>query len=97
MVGWEEMLPEGMTAIIRFYRAGELDQAAACQKLLARATEQMKKVFFSYGNKLGMAARGFEMGPFAIPLLLEYAAQIEPQKEIITQTIQSATRSRWKG
>ena len=48
----------------------------------------MKKVFFPYGYKLGMQARGFDMGPFPIDVPAEYDRQLQSQKEIIHRTIQ---------
>ena len=88
MVASGGILPELMTGIARHFQAGELEQAARYQRLVAKATEQMKKVFFPYGYKLGMQARGFDMGPFPIDVPAEYDRQLQSQKEIIHRTIQ---------
>ena len=87
MVASGGILPEIMTGIARHYRSGELEQAAHYQRLVARATEQMQKVFFPYGYKLGMQARGFDMGPFCIQVPVAYDRQLQSQKEIIRTTI----------
>jgi dihydrodipicolinate synthase/N-acetylneuraminate lyase len=87
MVASGGILPEIMTGIARHYQSGELEQAARYQRLVARATEQMQKVFFPYGYKLGMQARGFDMGPFCIDVPVGYDRQLQPQKEIIRRTI----------
>ncbi len=81
------IIPEVMTAITRHFKAGEMDQAVRCQKLVAKATEQMQKVFFPYGYKLGMAARGFDMGPFSIEIPPEMAPQVAEQAAVIDHTI----------
>ena len=88
MVASGGILPELMTAILREVHAGRLEQAAHTQRLVARATDQMKKIFFPYGYKLGMQARGFDMGPFPIDIPPTYAEQLQPQKKIIEKTIQ---------
>jgi dihydrodipicolinate synthase/N-acetylneuraminate lyase len=87
MVASGGILPELMTAILRHYNANQIDQAARLQRLVARATEEMKKVFFPYGYKLGMQARGFDMGPFAIDIPATYAVQLQDQQKKITETI----------
>jgi dihydrodipicolinate synthase/N-acetylneuraminate lyase len=87
MVASGGILPEIMTGILRHVQAGNLEQAARYQRLVARATEQMKKIFFPYGYKLGMQARGFDMGPFPINIPAAYEQQLQAQKETIYQTI----------
>jgi dihydrodipicolinate synthase/N-acetylneuraminate lyase len=87
MVASGGILPELMTAILRHYNANQIDQAARLQRLVARATEEMKKVFFPYGYKLGIQARGFDMGPFAIDIPATYAVQLQDQQKKITETI----------
>jgi dihydrodipicolinate synthase/N-acetylneuraminate lyase len=82
------IIPELLTAVTRHYHAGKLEQAAKCQNLVARATEQMKKVVFPYGYKLGMAARGFDMGPYCIDFPEEMAPQVTAQAAVIRKTIQ---------
>lgn len=92
MVASGGILPEIMTGIARHYQSGELEQAARYQRLVAKATEQMQKVFFPYGYKLGMQARGFDMGPFCIDVPVGYDSQLQPQKEIIHRTIHEVLR-----
>jgi len=87
MVASGGILPEIMTGIARHYQSGELERAARYQRLVARATEQMQKVFFPYGYKLGMQARGFDMGPFCIDVPADYDRQLQPEKEMIDRTI----------
>ena len=62
------IFPEIMTAIRDFIKAGELSQALYCQRLIERATRAMKRVFFPYGYRLAMQARGFDMGPYPVRL-----------------------------
>ena len=62
------------------------------QRLVAKATQQMRQVFFPYGYKLGMQARGFEMGPFAIDIPAAYAQQLQAQTALITHTIQAVVQ-----
>jgi dihydrodipicolinate synthase/N-acetylneuraminate lyase len=92
MVASGGILPEVMTGILQHYHAGELEQAARLQRLVAKATEQMKKIFFPYGYKLGMQARGFDMGPFPIDIPAAYDRQLQSQKDIIYQTIQEVLK-----
>jgi dihydrodipicolinate synthase/N-acetylneuraminate lyase len=87
MVASGGILPEIMTGILQHVRAGGLEQASRYQRLVAKATEQMKKIFFPYGYKLGMQARGFDMGPFSINVPVAYDSQLQAQKELISQTI----------
>jgi dihydrodipicolinate synthase/N-acetylneuraminate lyase len=56
------IFPEIMSAIMGAVQNGEWEKAARLQKIIAKATLEMKKVFFPYGYKLAMEARGFEMG-----------------------------------
>ncbi len=87
MVASGGILPELMTAILRLYRANQIEPAARIQRLVARATEEMRKVFFPYGYKLGMQARGFDMGSFAIDIPAAYALQMQGQQAKIAETI----------
>jgi dihydrodipicolinate synthase/N-acetylneuraminate lyase len=87
MVASGGILPEIMTGILRHVQGGDLEQASRYQRLVARATEQMKKIFFPYGYKLGMQARGFDMGHFSINVPVAYDRQLQAQKNIISQTI----------
>jgi dihydrodipicolinate synthase/N-acetylneuraminate lyase len=87
MVASGGILPELMTAILRLYRASQLEPAARIQRLVAKATEEMRKIFFPYGYKLGMQARGFDMGPFAIDIPAAYAMQMQDQQVKIAETI----------
>jgi dihydrodipicolinate synthase/N-acetylneuraminate lyase len=89
MVASGGILPELMTGIARHFQAGELQQAARLQGLVARATEQMKKLFFPYGYKLGMQARGFDLGPFRIDLPPAYQLQLAGQQELIEATLRA--------
>lgn len=92
MVASGGILPEIMTGILRHVQAGDLEQASRYQRLVARATEQMRKLFFPYGYKLGMQARGFDMGPFPINIPPAYDRQLQSQKDIIYQTIQEVLK-----
>lgn len=87
MVASGGILPELMTAIKHYYHTNQLSQAASIQRLVVKATETMKKVFFPYGYKLGMQARGFDMGPFAIEIPAPYTLQLQDQQMKITETI----------
>jgi dihydrodipicolinate synthase/N-acetylneuraminate lyase len=87
MVASGGILPELMTAILRHYNANQIDQAVRLQRLVARATEEMKKVFFPYGYKLGMQSRGFDIGPLPIDIPASYAVQLQDQQKKITETI----------
>jgi dihydrodipicolinate synthase/N-acetylneuraminate lyase len=87
MVASGGILPELMTAILRHYQMNQIEQAAHIQRLVARATEEMKKVFFPYGYKLGMQARGFDMGPFIIDIPATYAPHLQDQQKKIAETI----------
>lgn len=92
MVASGGILPEIMTGILRHVQAGDLEHASRDQRLVARATEQMKKIFFPYGYKLGMQARGFDMGPFPIDVPTAYDRQLQAQKDTISQTIQEVLK-----
>lgn len=87
MVASGGILPEIMTGILQHVQAGDLEKASRYQRLVARATEQMRKIFFPYGYKLGMQARGFDMGPFPIDIPAAYEQQLQSQKQVIYQTI----------
>lgn len=87
MVASGGILPELMTAIYRHYQAGEIAEAARIQRLVVRATGQMKKVFFPYGYQMGMQARGFDMGPSILDIPVAYATQLAQQQKIIEATI----------
>jgi dihydrodipicolinate synthase/N-acetylneuraminate lyase len=87
MVASGGILPEVMTGVLRHVQAGNMEEASRYQRLVARATEQMKKIFFPYGYKLGMQARGFDMGPFPINVPAAYDRQLQTQKDVISQTI----------
>lgn len=86
------ILPELITAVIQQYQTGKLDAAAHNQRLVARATEQMKKVFFPYGYKLGMQARGFDLGPFAIEIPPGMSQQVKLQQAVIEKTISNVLK-----
>lgn len=92
MVASGGILPKLMTAILRHYRANQLGQVARLQRLVAKTTEEMKKVFFPYGYKLGMQARGFDMGPFAIDIPAAYALQLQEQQKKIAETIKKVVQ-----
>lgn len=62
MVASGGIFPEIMSGIYNAYKGSQLQKAVKLQKLIAMATEQMKRMFFPYGYKLAMAARGFDMG-----------------------------------
>jgi len=87
MVASGGILPELMTGVLDHFRRSEIEQAARIQRLVARATEQMRKIFFPYGYKLGMQARGFDMGPFAIDIPDSFALQLQDQQKKIAETI----------
>ena len=87
MVASGGILPELMTAIMQYFRANQFEKAAHIQRLVTRATEEMKKVFFPYGYKLGMQARGFDMGPFAIDIPAAYGQQLHDKQKKIAETI----------
>jgi dihydrodipicolinate synthase/N-acetylneuraminate lyase len=87
MVASGGILPELMTAILHYYRANQFEPAARIQRLVAKATEEMRKVFFPYGYKLGMQARGFDMGPFAIDIPAAFAMQMQDQQKKIAETV----------
>jgi N-acetylneuraminate lyase/4-hydroxy-tetrahydrodipicolinate synthase len=92
MVASGGILPELMTAILRCFRANQFEKAAHIQQLVARATEEMKKVFFPYGYKLGMQARGFDMGHFVIDINAEYGHQLQDKQKKIAETIQAVIK-----
>lgn len=92
MVASGGILPELMTAIRDLYQANQFNHAARIQRLVVKATEQMKKVFFPYGYKLGMQARGFDMGPFPIAIPEAYAKQLQDQNKNINLTIDEVLR-----
>ena len=87
MVASGGILPELMTAIQHLYHTNQFIQAARIQRLVAKATEEMRKVFFPYGYKLGMQSRGFDMGPFAIDIPESLAMHISAQHRKIESTI----------
>lgn len=60
------IFPEIMAALYRSIQEGRRERAAALQNLIAKATKRMKQVFFPYGYKLAMQARGFSMGHYAV-------------------------------
>ncbi|NLO83418.1 MAG: dihydrodipicolinate synthase family protein [Clostridiales bacterium] len=93
MVASGGILPELMVAIYKSFLAGEIDRAARYQSMVARVTEQMKKIFFPYGYKLGMEARGFDMGPFCIDVPDDYREEIMIQKETIKNAINDVLNS----
>jgi dihydrodipicolinate synthase/N-acetylneuraminate lyase len=68
MVASGGIFPEIMTGIYRSFKNNQLHKAVKLQKLIALATEQMKKVFFPYGYKLAMEARGFAMGEYSVEM-----------------------------
>lgn len=92
MVASGGILPELMTAILRYFRANQFEKAAHIQRLVTRATEEMKKVFFPYGYKLGMQARGFDMGPFAIDIPAAYGQQLQDKQKKIAETIEAVIK-----
>ena len=94
MVASGGILPELMTAIRHLYYTNQFIQAARIQRLVAKATEEMRKVFFPYGYKLGMQSRGFDMGPFAIdipaPFALQMVAQHRKIEAIVSEVLHEA-------
>ena len=68
MVASGGIFPEIMTEIYKCFKNNQLLKAAKLQKLIALATEEMKKVFFPYGYKLAMEARGFNMGKYSVEM-----------------------------
>jgi dihydrodipicolinate synthase/N-acetylneuraminate lyase len=92
MVASGGILPELMTAILRYFRANQFEKAAHIQRLVTRATEEMKKVFFPYGYKLGMQARGFDMGPFAIDIPADYGQQLQDHQKKIAEAIEAVIK-----
>ncbi len=92
MVASGGILPELMTMILNHYHANQFRQAARIQRLVARATQEMKKVFFPYGYKLGMQARGFDMGSFAIEIPAPFALQMADQQKKIEETIEEVIK-----
>ena len=93
MVASGGILPELMTGILRHYQAQALEPAAQLQRLVAQATLAMQQIFFPYGFKLGMQARGFDMGPFAIPLTAAYERQVQAQQALIAETIPAVVKA----
>lgn len=73
MVASGGIFPEVMAEIYRCFKNNQLHNAVKLQKLIALATEQMKKVFFPYGYKLAMGARGFDMGEYSVKMEYEIA------------------------
>jgi dihydrodipicolinate synthase/N-acetylneuraminate lyase len=92
MVASGGILPELMTAIRHLYHTNQFTQAARIQRLVAKATEEMRKVFFPYGYRLGMQARGFDMGPLAIDIPPAFAIQLADQHRQIEVTIAEVLR-----
>ena len=86
MVASGGIFPEIMSAIYGCMKNGEYEKAARLQKIIPRATAEMKKVFFPYGYKLAIAARGFDMGGCKI----EHGGTLEDEKKLIAEAVDEA-------
>ncbi|MDR1536866.1 MAG: dihydrodipicolinate synthase family protein [Clostridiales bacterium] len=90
MVASGGILPEIMEGIFTLARDGNFNKAARLQAVLAKATSAMKTVFFPYGYRLAMEARGFPMGKFKIEIDEERYVQ---SKKAIQAAVDEALKS----
>ena len=81
------IFPEIMAAIFTAARDGRTKDAAALQKILAAATNRMRAVFFPYGYKLAMEARGFDMGKYKV--IFDETSFLQ-QRESINRAVREA-------
>lgn len=87
MVASGGIMPELMTGIYKSFKEGDIEKAVLYQGLVAKVTVEMKKVFFPYGYKLGMEARGFDMGGFGMDIPDEIREDAKRQKIEIKRVI----------
>lgn len=63
------IIPEVLHEILNAYRAGDMVRASAAQKAVVAVTDELKKIGFPYGYKLGCLARGFDFKLFKEPCM----------------------------
>ncbi len=77
------IFPEILSEIYKAFQSGNKKRALWMQRLIARATKEMKNVFFPYGYQLAMEARGFDLGPYPVTLRRNYEAERQHINEMV--------------
>lgn len=81
------IFPEIMRALFTETQKGNRERALQLQRLIARATGKMKKVFFPYGYQLAMEARGFDLGPYPVSLRRSYEEERQSIRRMVEDTL----------